>query len=52
VNPSEAYNRGVSDIAEADTPETQVAARVLELARVQRRQNAIRAALDRAATPG
>jgi two-component system cell cycle response regulator PopA len=52
VNPSEAYNRGVSDIAEADTPETQVAARVLELARVQRRPNAIRAALDRARDSG
>lgn len=52
VNPSEAYHRGISDIAEADTPEAEVAARVLELARVQRRQNAIRAALDRAKGSG
>jgi len=52
VNPSEAYHRGVSDIAEADAPEAEVASRVLELARVQRRQNAIRAALDQARGSG
>jgi two-component system cell cycle response regulator PopA len=52
VNPSEAYHRGVSDIAEEGTPEVQVAARVLELARVQRRQNAIRDALEKARSSG
>lgn len=52
VNPSEAYHRGVSDIAEAGTPESEIAARLLELARVQRRQNAIRAALEQAKESG
>jgi len=52
VNPSEAYNRGVSDIAEPGTPATDTAARVVELARVFRRQNAIRAALDQAKGSG
>ena len=52
VNPSEAYHRGVSDIAEGDTPETDIAARVIELARVFRRQTAMRAALDRAKGSG
>jgi two-component system cell cycle response regulator PopA len=52
VNPSEAFHRGVSDIVGPATPEAETAARTVELARVFRRQNAIRAALDRAKGSG
>jgi len=52
INPSEAYHRGVSDIATANTPEAETASRVVELARVFRRQNAMRAALDQAKGSG
>lgn len=52
VNPWEAYHRGVSDIADTDTPEEDTAARVIELARVHRRQTATRAALDGAKSSG
>lgn len=52
INPSEAYHRGVSDMATAETGADDTAARVVELARVFRRQNAIRAALDQAKSSG
>ncbi|MDP8916978.1 MAG: diguanylate cyclase [Pseudomonadota bacterium] len=52
INLSEAYHRGVSDIAGPGTPEGDTAARVVELARVFRRQNAMRAALDQAKGSG
>jgi two-component system cell cycle response regulator PopA len=51
-NFSEAYHRGVSDVAIHGTPEPETAARVLELARAYRRQTAIRSALDQAKTSG
>ncbi|HEX8569441.1 MAG TPA: diguanylate cyclase [Caulobacteraceae bacterium] len=51
-NYSEAYHRGVSDVANHGTPEGETAARVIELARAYRRQTAIRAALDQAKTSG
>jgi two-component system cell cycle response regulator PopA len=52
LNLSEAYHRGISDVASAGSPETETAARVVELARAYRRQGAIRAALDQAKTSG
>lgn len=52
INPSEAYHRGVSDIAEPHSAEEETAARVVELARVFRRQTAVRAALDQAKGSG
>ena len=47
LNLSEAYNRGVTDVAAPDVPETETAARVMALARAYRRQTAVREALDR-----
>jgi len=52
VGLSEAYNRGLSDIASAETPEVETARRVVALARAFRRETAIRKALDRAKTSG
>jgi two-component system cell cycle response regulator PopA len=52
VSLSEAYNRGLSDIAAADTPEADTASRVVALARAFRRETAIRKALDRAKSSG
>ena len=52
VNPSEAYHRGVSEIVESDVADDDTAGRVVELARVHRRQNATRAALDQAKGSG
>ena len=52
VTMSEAYHRGVSDVASPETPETETARRVLELARSYRRQTAIRKALEKARTSG
>jgi two-component system cell cycle response regulator PopA len=49
---SEAYNRGLSDIASADTPEIETAHRVVALAKAFRRETAIRKALDRAKSSG
>ncbi len=46
VTPAEAYDRGLSDLATADTPEAETAERVLQLARGFRRERAIRARLD------
>ncbi|MFN3514510.1 MAG: diguanylate cyclase domain-containing protein [Phenylobacterium sp.] len=52
VTMSEAYHRGVSDVASPETPETETAKRVLELARSYRRQTAIRRALEKARASG
>lgn len=49
---SEAYNRGVSDVASPETPESETARRVVELARGYRRQTAVRQALEKARTSG
>jgi two-component system cell cycle response regulator PopA len=52
VTMSEAYHRGISDVASPETPETETAKRVLELARSYRRQTAIRRALESARSSG
>jgi two-component system cell cycle response regulator PopA len=52
VTMSEAYHRGVSDVASPETPETDTAKRVVELARSYRRQTALRRALERARSSG
>ena len=49
---SEAFHRGVSDVASPETPETESARRVIELARAYRRQSAIRRALEKARGSG
>ena len=52
VTQSEAYHRGVSDVASPETPEIETARRVLELARSHRRQIAVRKALENAKDAG
>lgn len=52
VTASEAYHRGISDVASPETPETETALRVVELARAYRRQKSIRAALEQARGSG
>jgi two-component system cell cycle response regulator PopA len=52
VTASEAYHRGISDVASPDTPEAETALRVVELARAYRRQKAVRGALDQARGSG
>jgi two-component system cell cycle response regulator PopA len=52
VTISEAYHRGISDVASPETPESETANRVIELARSFRRQTAIRRALERARSSG
>lgn len=49
---SEAFHRGVSDLAAADEQPEHVAARILELARAHRRAAGIRQALERARGSG
>jgi len=49
---SEAYHRGITDVASPETQETETAGRVIELARSYRRQTAIRRALERARSSG
>lgn len=49
---SEAYHRGISDVATADTREVETAKRVVELARSYRRGQALRQALERARGSG
>ncbi|WP_333585728.1 diguanylate cyclase domain-containing protein [Phenylobacterium sp.] len=49
---SEAYHRGISDVASPGTAESETAGRVIELARSHRRQTAIRHALERARSSG
>jgi two-component system cell cycle response regulator PopA len=52
INLSELYNRGFSEVAAADTPEPDTAARVLALARTHRRHLGIRKALEAARGSG
>jgi two-component system cell cycle response regulator PopA len=52
VTTSEAYHRGVSDVASPETPEDETARRVIELARSYRRQSAVRNALEKARGSG
>ena len=52
VTAAEAYHRGISDVASPQTPESETALRVVEMARAYRRQKAIRAALDQARNSG
>ena len=49
---AEAFHRGLSDVATAETPESETARRVIALARAYRRETAIRNALDRARSSG
>ena len=52
VTTSEAFHRGLSDVASPETPESDTARRVVELARSYRRQMAVRQALEQARTSG
>ena len=52
IGQTEAFNRGLSDLAAADTPEPETARRVVALARAYRRELAVRHALDRARGSG
>ena len=52
ITTAEAYHRGVSDVASPETPETETALRVLELARNHRRLNSVRLALEGARGSG
>lgn len=52
INLSEVYNKGMSDVATADTPEPETAGRILALARTYRRHQAVRRALDGARGAG
>jgi two-component system cell cycle response regulator PopA len=49
---AEAYHRGVSDVATPETPESETARRVVELARNYRRQTGVRLALEKARSSG
>ena len=46
ISAVDAYAKGLSDLASADTPEIETAERVLQLARTHRRERAIRGRLD------
>lgn len=48
INLAELYNRGFADVAAADTPEDETAARIVTLARAHRRHLAIRRSLESA----
>ncbi|MDB5419429.1 MAG: response regulator [Phenylobacterium sp.] len=52
VTASEAYHRGITDVATPQTPESETARRVVELARAYRRQTSVRLALESARTSG
>ncbi|MBW8814555.1 MAG: diguanylate cyclase [Caulobacterales bacterium] len=52
ITASEAFHRGISDVASPETAEGDTALRVVELARAYRRQKSIRAALDQARNSG
>lgn len=52
VGVAEAFSRGLSDVATADTQESATARRVVTLARAYRRESAIRRALDKAKSSG
>jgi len=49
---SQAFDRGLSDVASADTPEDETARRVISLAQAYRRESAIRRALEAARASG
>lgn len=52
VAAADAFNKGVTDVASPDVSVSDTAKRVLELARMYRRQSAIRRALEKAKTSG
>lgn len=52
LNLSEIYNRGVADVATAETSEADTARRVIAMARAFRRQQAVRRTLDNARGSG
>jgi len=52
INLTELYGRGFADVATADTPEEETAARILALARTHRRHQAIRKTLEAARHSG
>jgi two-component system, cell cycle response regulator PopA len=52
ITASEAYHRGISDVASPETAESETARRVVELARAYRRQKAVRGALEQARASG
>ncbi len=52
VGVTEAFHRGVTDVASPNAPEGETSARVIELARCHRRQAVIRQALERARSTG
>jgi two-component system cell cycle response regulator PopA len=52
VTIAEAYHRGISDVASPESPESETALRVVELARSFRRQKAVRSALEQARSSG
>ncbi len=52
IDLGELYNRGFADVAAADTPEDETAARVLALARTHRRHQSVRRALEAARGSG
>ncbi|WP_374470487.1 diguanylate cyclase domain-containing protein [Phenylobacterium sp.] len=52
VTIAEAYHRGLSDVASPETPESETAKRVVELARSYRRGVAVRQALEQARSSG
>lgn len=52
ITTSEAFHRGISDVASPETPESETALRVVELARAFRRQKAVRGALEQARNSG
>ena len=52
IDAGAAYRRGLTDIATAETPEDETAARIVGLARGYRRETAIRQALELARGPG
>jgi two-component system cell cycle response regulator PopA len=52
VELSEAYHRGLADVAHADVPAEETARRVISLARAYRRETSIRQALDQARSSG
>ncbi len=52
IDLTDAFRRGLSDVAASDTPESETALRVVGLARTYRRETAIRRALERARGSG
>jgi len=52
VEAAEGFQRGLSDIAAADTPAADTAQRVMALGRAYRRENALRQSLERARSSG